>query len=70
MKLLEQDKYINCDEIIREANILYNKVNRANLHKDDKYYVDDMNRYLNKYKLFKKHQIRQYIIDLNDYRLL
>ena len=70
MKLLEQDKYINCSSLIKEANILYNKVNRANLHKDDLYYIDDMNHYINKYLLFKEHQLRQYITDLNEYILL
>ena len=70
MKLLEQDLYINCDSLIKQANLLYSTVNRAKLHKDDLYYVDDMNRYLNEYERFKEYQVQQYITDLNDYRLL
>lgn len=67
MKLLEQDKYINCDELIKEANILYEVAKNKQLLKEDKYYIDDMNHYINKYELFKEHQIRQYITDLEEY---
>jgi len=67
MKLLEQDLYINCDELIKEANILYEIAKNKQLLEQDKYYIDDMNHYINKYVLFKEHQIRQYITDLNEY---
>jgi hypothetical protein len=67
MKLLEEDLYINCDELIKEANLLYEIAKNKNLLKLDKYYIDDMNRYINKYQLFKQHQIKTYIKDLKEY---
>lgn len=67
MQLLTTDLYINCNELIREANILYNTVEYRNLYKDDLYYIQSMNRYINTYKNFKEKQIRQYITDLKDY---
>jgi len=67
MKLLEEDLYINCDDLIKEANLLYEIAKNKNLSELDKYYVDDMNRYINKYQLFKQHQIKTYIKDLKEY---
>lgn len=67
MQLLTTDLYINCNELIREANILYNTVDYRNLYKDDLYYIQSMNRYINTYKNFKEKQIKQYITDLKDY---
>jgi hypothetical protein len=67
MLLLTTDLYINCNELIREANILYNTVDYRNLYKDDLYYIQSMNRYINTYKNFKEKQIKQYITDLKDY---
>jgi len=67
MQLLTTDLYINCNELIREANILYNTVDYRNLYKDDLYYIQSMNRYINTYKNFKEKQIKQYITDLKYY---
>jgi hypothetical protein len=67
MKLLEEDLYINCDDLIKEANLLYEITKNKNLSELDKYYIDDMNRYINKYQLFKQHQIKTYIKDLKEY---
>ncbi len=70
MIIFENDLYINCDTLIIEANILYNiiKINGyLNLHKDDIFYIDTMNNYINNYFLFKKKQIIQYIDDLTEY---
>jgi hypothetical protein len=70
MITFENDLYINCDTLIIEANILYNiiKINGyLNLHKDDIFYIDTMNNYINNYFLFKKKQIIQYIDDLIEY---
>ena len=44
MQLLTRDIYINCDELIKEANILYNIVKDKDLHQDDKHYINSMNR--------------------------
>ena len=56
--------YVNCDELIKEANILYNIVKDKELHKDDKHYINSMNKYINTYKNFREIKIRQYIADL------
>jgi hypothetical protein len=67
MKLLKDDLYINCDELIKEANLLYEITKNKKLHELDKYYIDDMNKYINKYQLFKERQIITYIRDLKEY---
>lgn len=69
MKITENDKYINCDDLKQQANNLYNILgdNKNKLNKLDVYYIDDMNKYLNNYDTFKEHQIKQYIKDLQEY---
>jgi hypothetical protein len=67
MKLLKDDLYINCDELIKEANLLYEITKNKKLHELDKYYINDMNKYINKYQLFKERQIITYIRDLKEY---
>ncbi len=68
MKLLSDDLYINCENLIEQANILYYIVKIKDiLPKEDVYYIEDMHRYINKYKLFKERQVKQYITDLNGY---
>ena len=68
MKLLSSDLYINCDNLIEQANILYElvKINDT-LPIEDLYYIEDMHRYINKYELFKERQVKQYILDLKEY---
>jgi hypothetical protein len=67
MHLLESDLYINCNELINEANILYNEAKQKKIYIDDLYYIQSMNHYINKYEKFKEKQIRQYITDLKEY---
>jgi len=67
MHLLESDLYINCNELINEANILYNEAKQKKINIDDLYYIQSMNHYINKYEKFKEKQIRQYITDLKEY---
>jgi hypothetical protein len=67
MKLLERDLYINCDDLIIEANLLYDIAKNKHISELDKYYIDDMHKYINKYQLFKEHQIKLYIKDLKEY---
>lgn len=69
MKITENDKYINCDDLKQQANNLYNILgdNKNKLNKIDVFYIDDMNKYLNNYDTFKEHQIKQYIKDLKEY---
>jgi hypothetical protein len=67
MKLLKEDLYINCDDLIKEANVLYEIAKNKNLLELDKYYINDMNRYINKYNLFKERYIKMYIKDLKEY---
>jgi hypothetical protein len=67
MKLLKEDLYINCDDLIKEANVLYEIAKNKDLFELDKYYINDMNRYINKYNLFKERYIKMYIKDLKEY---
>lgn len=61
------DDYINCDVLIKEANILYNNVKNKELEQLDKNYIDSMNRYINGYERYKERQLKQYIKDLEEY---
>ena len=57
----------NCNELINEADILYNEAKQKKIYIDDLYYIQSMNHYINKYEKFKEKQIRQYITDLKEY---
>ena len=71
MRLTINDQYINCDELIKEANELYqtfmNCDNKTKLFKEDLNYIESMNNYINSYQNYKEKQIKQYIIDLHEY---
>jgi hypothetical protein len=70
MRLLISDLYINCNDLIKDANILYKiAINKETLHKDDVLYITSMNKYINSYENFKESSIKQYIQDLNEYIL-
>lgn len=65
MQLLITDLYIDCDELIKEANALYHIAIQKELNKDDLLYIESMNRYINSYEKYKVKTIRTYIEDLN-----
>lgn len=71
MRLIIDDQYINCDELIKEANELYQTFmksdNKNKLFKEDLNYIESMNKYINSFQYYKEKQIKQYIIDLNEY---
>lgn len=67
MRLLETDLYIDCNDLIQEANELYEEAKKKELYKDDIYYIESMNKYINTYDKFKEKQIKQYITDLKEY---
>ena len=69
MRLLISDLYIKCDDLINDANILYNIAINQKLHNDDILYITSMNKYINSYENFKSSKIKQYIQDLNEYIL-
>jgi len=70
MRLLISDLYINCNDLIKDANILYKiAINKETLHKDDVLYITSMNKYINSYENYKESKIKQYIQDLNEYIL-
>ena len=66
---MRSDLYIKCDDLIKDANILYNIAINQKLHKDDILYITIMNQYINSYENFKSSKIKQYIQDLNEYIL-
>ena len=70
MRLLISDLYIKCDDLINDANILYNIAINQKLHNDDILYITSMNKYINSYENYKESKIKQYIEDLNEYILL
>ncbi len=67
MKLLITDLYIDCNELIKEANALYQKAIEKELNRDDLLYIESMNRYINGYEKYKEKSIRTYINDLREY---
>jgi hypothetical protein len=71
MRLIIDDQYINCDELIKEANELYQTFmksdNKNKLFKEDLNYIETMNKYINSFQYYKERQIKQYIIDLHEY---
>lgn len=71
MRLIINDQYINCDDLIKEANELYQifmkSNNKTKLFKEDLNYIESMNKYINSFQYYKEKQIKQYIIDLNEY---
>ena len=69
MGLLISDLYIKCDDLINDANILYNIAINKELHKDDILYITSMNQYINSYENYKESKVIQYIQDLNEYIL-
>jgi hypothetical protein len=69
MRLLISDLYIKCDDLINDANILYNIAINKKLHNDDILYITSMNKYINSYENYKESKIKQYIQDLNEYIL-
>ncbi len=69
MRLLINDLYIKCDDLIKDANILYNIAINKELHNDDILYITSMNKYINSYENYKQSKIKQYIQDLNEYIL-
>ena len=67
MRLLISDLYIKCDDLIKDANILYNIAINKELHNDDILYITSMNKYINSYENYKESKIKQYIQDLNEH---
>ena len=71
MRLIINDQYINCDDLIKEANELYQifmkSNNKTKLFREDLNYIESMNKYINSFQYYKEKQIKQYIIDLNEY---
>jgi hypothetical protein len=64
MKLLITDLYIDCDELVKEANALYEIAIQKELNRDDLLYIESMNKYINGYEKYKEKSIRTYINDL------
>ena len=67
MRILSTDLYIDCYDLIKEANILYEIAKKKEIHKADLNYIETMYKYINTYERFKERQIKQYIKDLQEY---
>lgn len=67
MKLGIDDEYINCSELIQEANNLYELASQLpNMNNDYREYLISMNKYINKYENFREKMIKTYIEDLKN----
>jgi len=59
------DLYIDCNDLIKEANELYLEViKKESITDEDKEYLDCMNKYINNYTKYRKKLIYEYINDL------
>lgn len=67
MKILITDLYIDCNQLIKEANALYEIAIQKELNRDDLLYIESMNKYINGYEKYKEKTIRTYINDLREY---
>jgi len=59
------DDYINCDDLIKEANELYHLAIKKELNDDYRNYFNSINNYINTYQTFREKLIKEYIDDLN-----
>lgn len=66
MKILKEDEYVNCSELIKEANDLYKLAIEKEMSNDNRLYLISMNKYINKYQKFREKLIKTYIEDLNE----
>lgn len=66
MKILKEDEYVNCSELIKEANDLYKLAIEKEMSNDNRLYLISMNKYINKYQKFREKLIKTYIKDLNE----
>ena len=57
MRLLISDLYIKCDDLTKDANILYNIAINKKLHNDDILYITSMNKYINSYENYKESKL-------------
>lgn len=69
MRILKEDEYINCDELIKEANALYERALKKEGNNDYKNYFMSMNTYINKYEKFREKLIKIYIEDLKTFNI-
>lgn len=69
MRILKEDEYINCDELIKEANVLYELALKKEGNNDYKNYFMSMNTYINKYEKFREKLIKIYIEDLKTFNI-
>jgi len=70
---LDEDRYSSdCYYLILQANFLYNNIKDSKhkhlLHNDDWNYIEDANKYINKYKSYRKILIKTFINDLLIYK--
>ena len=59
------DDYINCDDLIKKANELYEIALKKKINDYDLEYLISTNKYINKYKSFREELIKEYIEDLS-----
>jgi hypothetical protein len=58
------DDYINCGDLIKEANELYETAWKKEMSNDDRQYLISTNKYINEYQTFREKMIKEYIDDL------
>lgn len=61
------EDYTNCNKLIIQANNIYKNIDKTKIDKDYLMYFESMNKYINKYKLYRESLINKYLKDLIEY---
>jgi hypothetical protein len=66
MKVEVDDLYINCGDLIKEANDLYKEVLKKEIENSYLAYFESMNNYINSYTTYREKLLKTYIKDLKE----
>jgi hypothetical protein len=66
MKVEVDDLYIDCGDLIKEANDLYKKALKKEIENSYLAYFESMNKYINSYTAYREKLLKTYIKDLKE----
>jgi hypothetical protein len=66
MKLEVDDLYIDCSDLIKEANDLYKEALKKEIENSYLAYFESMNKYINSYTSYREKLLKTYIKDLKE----
>jgi hypothetical protein len=66
MKVEVDDLYIDCGDLIKEANDLYKEALKKEIENSYLAYFESMNKYINSYTAYREKLLKTYIKDLKE----